>query len=202
VPNRLVVLILSATLLLITFGNSAEPENVNTNLEGKLLSKRIVLLGSVISETNATEIIAKLLFLEHESATKPVTIYINSPGGHATAGLAILQTIQSLKPKVFTICKGKAHSMAAIILAGGSPGCRSAFSDAKITFSNIQAPGKITEEQKGHLVRLQTTLIEATARSTGMSIEQVRELFTASRTLDPAEALKLGIIDKVQELPK
>src|SRR5689334_7988924 len=106
--------------------------------EDKDLKERIVILGTPIDDEIATELIAKLLFLEKQSTQNAITFYINTPGGSATAGIAIIRTIESLAPKVCTHCVGQAHSLAAIILAAGSRGSRSAATDSVIAFSRVR----------------------------------------------------------------
>lgn len=165
----------------------------------KLLKERAVLLGMPISDEEATQVIAKLLFLQMQSTNSPITMYINSPGGSATAGLAIIETIESLKPEVRTCCIGQAQSMAAIILATGSHGKRSALTNSIISFSEITASGDMTPEKQAHLDRLTAVLLGKTSKATGMTIEEVKKLFASGRLLPPQEARNLGIVDQVTE---
>src|SRR5215469_1263349 len=142
-----------------------------------------------IDDGTANDVIAKLLFLEMQSKTKPITLYINSPGGSASAGIAILRTLEALQPKVCTHCVGQAHSMAAIVLAAGTHGCRSAGANATITFSRVEVGGDITPEKLMHVKRIERDLIDATARFTGMTKMQVGRLFVSSQSLSASEAI-------------
>jgi ATP-dependent Clp protease, protease subunit len=164
----------------------------------KLLKQRGILIGLPITDKEATEIIAKLLFLEQQSTNEPITIYINSPGGVVTAGIAILDTIELLKPKIYTVCKGHAHSLAAIILAAGSLGCRCAIPDAKISFSKVIAGSPVIPEKRAQTQRMERVLIDRTSRMTGMTRERTRSLFFTNQTLNAIEARDLGIIDEVE----
>jgi ATP-dependent Clp protease, protease subunit len=163
----------------------------------KLLKHRIVLLSTVISDQEATQVIAKLLFLEMQSTDAPITLRINSPGGSATAGLAIIKTVESLRPKVQTHCIGEAHSIAAIILAAGTRGLRSAEINTIISFSPVLLASPPTTETQMYLNRLEGTLIGTTARLTGMTTDQTTVLFNSRKNLNPAEARDLGIIDQI-----
>jgi ATP-dependent Clp protease protease subunit len=165
----------------------------------KLLKERAILLGFPIDDQTAREVIARLLFLEKMASNAPVTLYINSPGGSVTAGLAIIETIESLKPEVRTCCIGQAHSIAAIILAAGSAGRRSAVTNALIAFSEIRAGGELTPEKQAHLERMKAALLDKTTNHTKMSLQQVSDLFASSRPLTPSEARSLGIIDFVSK---
>jgi ATP-dependent Clp protease protease subunit len=158
---------------------------------------RSVLLGSPISDQEAARVIAQLLFLEKQSKDKPITLYINSPGGSVTAGIAILRTMESLQTKVYTHCIGQAHSMAAIILAAGSRGCRIAATNSAITFSRIRVGTSTPPEQRVQLDKMQRDLIATTSRLTGMTKEQTTELFDSEKTLSAQEARALGIIDEI-----
>src|SRR6266404_1416242 len=158
----LILLILLAAILAGCKKPTTSNNETKMPYSDKLLKERVVLLGLPISDEEATQVIAKLLFLQMQSKTAPITLFINSPGGSATAGLAIINTIESLKPEVRTSCIGQAHSMAAIILASGSPGSRSAMTNALIAFSEIVAQGEMTPDKQAHLERLKTVLFDKT----------------------------------------
>jgi len=168
--------------------------------DDKFLKDRIVFLGTPIDDKEAKTVIAKLLFLESLSAVQPITMYINSPGGSASAGLAILATMESLKPKLYTFCPGQAHSLAAIILASGTHGCRGAATDAIIAFSRVRAGEPMTPEKQIYLNRIETQLVVRTYRATGMLKHQIADLFQSERPLTSPEAKELGIIDDVFEI--
>ena len=165
----------------------------------ELLKQRGVLLSSEINEKEATEVIARLLFLQRQSTNTPIFLYINSPGGSVTSGLAIIQTIESLKPEVNTRCIGQAHSMAAIILASGSPGKRSAVTNAIIAFSEIVSVGPISPDKRVYLEKMKTALVEILLKRTRLSAAQLKDLFASSRPLTPAEARDAGIVDHIFE---
>lgn len=164
--------------------------------EDKFLKDRIVTLGTPINDEIATELIAKLIFLEKQSAD-PITFYIHSPGGSVDAGIAIIRTIESLSPKVYTHCAGQAHALAAIILAAGSRGSRSASANSVIGFERVRAGTSMTAETDSHLLRIEEELIETTCRHSGMTKEQAAALFESSKSLNPPEARNLGIIDHI-----
>jgi ATP-dependent Clp protease, protease subunit len=168
----------------------------------KLLKERAICLGMPINDEEATGVIAKLLFLESDSKKLPIKLYINSPGGSATAGLAIVETIESMKAPVHTCCIGHASGLAAIILATGFRGGRSATQDAIISFNEIRIGASMSvpsPEQDFHLKQLRNKLIEKACRSTGMKTADVDALFSSERELSPHTAAALGITDQVIE---
>lgn len=167
-------------------------------LNDKFLKDRVVLLGSPIDDEEAKQVIAKLLFLEKQSKEEPITLYINSPGGSASAGVSIIRTMESLQPTIRTHCIGQAHAMAAIILAAGSRGFRSAETNALITFSRVWAGTPVPPEKQMYLDRIEEDLISTTSRLTGLTKEQTVKLFDSSNSLNPSEARDLGIIDQVR----
>jgi ATP-dependent Clp protease protease subunit len=173
-------------------------ESVQPWEDDKFLKERIVPLGTAIDKRIATDLIAKLLFLEKQSTHEPITLYIHSPGGSVAAGIAIIRTIETLGPKVCTLCVREAHSMAAIILAAGSPGARWATTNSAISFGRVSAGDSMTAEKQSHLVRMEEELIEITCRHTGMTKEQAAALFESGRYLSPQEARDLGIIDHIE----
>ena len=166
-------------------------------LEDKLLQDRIIFLGTPIDDTVATQTIARLLFLEAQSKDTAISLYINSPGGSVTAGVAILDTMRSLKPPVHTVCIGQANSMAAIILTAGVHGNRIALTNATIGFSEVTASGPMTPEKLDHLNKLQTILTDTVVQNTNMTTEQVHQFFSSGRLIPPTEARALGIIDTI-----
>jgi len=184
----------------VLFGCGKAPEK---EPKSRMLSKddylknRSVLLGTAIDDDEATRVIAYLLFLEKQSKDEPITLYINSPGGSATAGLAILRTMETLKPKIQTCCIGQAHSMAAIILAAGTHGFRSSNTNAVIAFSRLRAAQNMTPEKQIYFDRLEAELITTTSRLTGMTKEQTTKLFDSSEALTSNRARDLGIIDRI-----
>ncbi|MBC7173690.1 MAG: ATP-dependent Clp endopeptidase proteolytic subunit ClpP [Polyangiaceae bacterium] len=171
------------------------------DLFSRLLKDRIVFLGEEVDDDSANAIIAQLLFLESEDPDKEVTLYINSPGGVITAGLAIYDTMQYIRCPVATVCIGQAASMAAWLLAAGSPGMRRALPHSRIM---IHQPlggftGQATdiaihaEEILGIRRRMNSIL----ARHTGQSVERIQQDTERDRYLSSVEAKEYGIIDDV-----
>lgn len=164
----------------------------------KSLQKRIVALDLPISDEDATVVIAKLLFLQSQSARDPITLAIDSPGGSVTACMAIIDTMQSLKPQVHTSCIGQAHGIATIILAAGSRGNRTAVSNATISFGILtigSATGSMDRDKQAEFERIIRILVNITSQITGMTTEKVRTLFASGEPLTTTKATRLGIID-------
>jgi ATP-dependent Clp protease protease subunit len=162
----------------------------------KLLDQRIIVLDIVISDEVAKEIIAKLLFLESRLGHFPIRLLINSPGGFVTPGLAIVNTIRGLGNLVETCCMGEAYAMAAIILASGSPGRRSAIRNAKVGFRKPEPSLNTNEQSSEHITQV---LIQTTLQGTRISEVVLRRLMVSGEELDPTRALELGIIDHIVE---
>lgn len=195
---RLILALLYFVTILGCSKSNVNKTESQMTLDEKLLKDRTVLLGSPIDDAVATEVIAKLLFLEAQSKEKPITLYINSPGGSATAGIAIIRTVEALQPRIHTHCLGQAHSIAAIILAAGSHGYRSAATNAVISFSRVWSGTPSTPEKQKHLDRLENDLIENTTRLSGMTKEQTSKLFDSSEHIPSQQAIELGIIDHIR----
>jgi ATP-dependent Clp protease protease subunit len=165
-------------------------------LTEKLLQQRIVVLDLMISDEVATEVIAKMLFLQSQSSRNPIRLLIDSPGGFITAGMAILDTIRELNPPVHTCCMGEAYAIAAVILASGTRGERSAVRTAMIGFRKPESPLNANRHETERITQL---LIGRTLQITAMSEELLRDLFASARDLMPAQAVDLGIIDHILE---
>lgn len=165
----------------------------------KYLQKRIVVLELLFSDEDATDVIAQLLFLQFQSSRDPITLAIDSPGGSVSAGMAIIDTMQSLEPQVHTRCIGQAHGMATIILAAGSRGNRAAVSNAKIAFGEFSSKGSMDRDKEAELERMTRILVNITSQMTGMTTEKVRNLFTSGNLSTATEATSLSIIDHVVE---
>jgi len=173
------------------------------DIYSRLLKDRIIMLGTAISDEVANSIIAQLLFLESEDPDRDIFLYINSPGGFVTSGLAIYDTMQYIKPDVCTFCVGQAASMAAILLAGGAKGKRFALPNAKVM---IHQPLGGAEGQASdiairarEILKVKDNLNKILAFHTGQEISKIeidtdRDFFMSS-----AEAVDYGIIDKVVE---
>lgn len=189
--------ILGLALLIGCGKPQSNQTSVPMSFSDKLLKDRIVFLGSPISDEVGTEVIAKMLFLQSQSSNQPIALYINSPGGSVAAGLAILSTMETLAPKVHTVCVGQAHSMAAIILTCGSAGNRYAVTNAFITFSNVRTGDISDAEKQKQIERMQSVLVEKTMSATGLVKAKVEELFNSEEALTAAQAHDLNIIDQI-----
>lgn len=176
------------------------------DIYSRLLKDRIVFLGSAIDDHVANLIIAQLLFLENENPEKDITMYIHSPGGHVTAGLAIYDTMQLIRPDVSTVCVGMAASMGAVLLTGGAAGKRFALPNAEVM---IHQPLGGTEGQASdiaihakHILKTKDRLNAILAKHSGAKVEQVEKDTDRDNYLSPEEAKnygKLGLIDGIIE---
>lgn len=171
------------------------------DIYSRLLEDRVIFLGEAIDAAVANTIIAQLLFLEKQDPKAPITMYVNSPGGHVTAGLAIYDTMQHIQPEVITICVGLAASMGAIILCGGAPGKRYSLPHSEIM---IHQPLGGAEGQAidikimaENIIKTGETLYGIISKHTGKSIKQVEKDCDRDNYMYPEEALAYGLIDKV-----
>ncbi|MFN3728385.1 MAG: ATP-dependent Clp protease proteolytic subunit [Fimbriimonadaceae bacterium] len=173
------------------------------DLWSRLLKDRIVFLGTEIDDYIANLIVAQLLFLEKEDPDKEIDFYINSPGGSVTAGLAIYDTMQIIKPDVVTICVGGAASMAAVLLAGGAKGKRSSLAHSRIMIHQVSAGTRGTlADMKVHLRefdRNMDIIMGLLASDTGHPEEKIRIDCDRDYFMSPDEAREYGLIDKVFE---
>lgn len=171
------------------------------DLWSRLLRDRIVFLGSEINDDVANVIIAQLLILEGEDPDKEITMYINSPGGVITSGLAIYDTMQYVRCPVSTVCLGQAASMGAVLLAAGTKGRRRCLPNSRVMIHQPHggARGQATdiEIQAKEILHLRGRLNEILARHTGQSIEQVKNDTERDRFLAANEAKEYGLIDEV-----
>lgn len=167
----------------------------------RLLKERIVFVGMPIDDTVASLVIAQLLFLESEDPDKDIYLYINSPGGSISAGLAIYDTMQYIKPDVATICIGMAASMAAVLLAGGAKGKRTALPNSRIMihqpWAGVQGTATDISIQAEEILRMKKRINEILARHTGKSIEQIEKDTDRDYYMSADEAKEYGIIDQV-----
>ncbi len=171
------------------------------DIYSRLLKDRIVFLGTPINDAVANIIIAQLLFLESENASKDITLYIHSPGGHVTAGLAIYDTMQHIKPDISTVCVGMAASMGAILLAGGTKGKRFALPNAEVM---IHQPLGGAEGQASdiyihaqHIIKTKERLNGILAKHTGQPLKTIEKDTDRDNFMTAEEALKYGLIDKI-----
>jgi ATP-dependent Clp protease protease subunit len=167
----------------------------------RLLMDRIVFLGTPINDDVANIIIAQLLFLQADNAERDINIYINSPGGSVSAGMAIYDTMQYLTAPIRTICMGMAASMGAFLLAAGSPGKRLALPHARIMIhqpsGGAQGTAADIEIQAREILYLRAKMNEIMARHTGRTVEQIERDVDRDRFMSAEEAKDYGIIDNV-----
>ncbi|TCK04699.1 ATP-dependent Clp endopeptidase proteolytic subunit ClpP [Phorcysia thermohydrogeniphila] len=171
------------------------------DIYSRLLKDRIIMLGTPIDDHVANLIVAQLLFLEAEDPEKDIYLYINSPGGVVTAGLAIYDTMQYIKPDVVTICLGQAASMGAVLLAAGAPGKRFALPHARIMIhqplGGFQGQATDIEIHAKEILRLKKILNEILSKHTGQPIEKIEKDTDRDFFMSAEEAKEYGLIDKV-----
>jgi ATP-dependent Clp protease protease subunit len=171
------------------------------DIYSRLLRERIIFLGTGIDDQGADALVAQLLFLEAEDPEKDIQIYVNSPGGSVTAGLAIYDTMQQVSPDVVTICYGLAASMGAFLLSGGTKGKRLALPNARIMIhqplGGAQGQAVDIEIQAKEILYLKDTLNGLMAEHTGQPLEKIAEDTDRDYFLSPAEAVQYGLIDRV-----
>ncbi|GBC81858.1 ATP-dependent Clp protease proteolytic subunit [bacterium HR10] len=168
----------------------------------RLLKDNIIFIGTPIDDTVANLVIAQLLFLEAEDPDRDISLYINSPGGSITAGLAIYDTMQFIRPDVQTICVGQAASMAAVLLAGGAKGKRFALPNSRILIHQPHAGGisgqatdiKIAAEE---ILRMRRLISSILARHTGQPLEVIERDVERDLIMTAEQAVSYGIIDHV-----
>ncbi|MFA6077907.1 MAG: ATP-dependent Clp endopeptidase proteolytic subunit ClpP [Candidatus Paceibacterota bacterium] len=171
------------------------------DIYSRLLRDRIIFLGGPIDDHTANIIIAQLIFLENEDPKKDISLYINSPGGHVTAGLAILDTMNFIKPDVSTICVGISASMGAILLSAGAKGKRFALPNAEVM---IHQPMGGTEGQASdiaisakHILKTKDSINKILAKNTGQPLSQIEKDVDRDYYMSAEEAKKYGLIDDI-----
>ncbi|MEK7516296.1 MAG: ATP-dependent Clp endopeptidase proteolytic subunit ClpP [Patescibacteria group bacterium] len=173
------------------------------DIYSRLLKDRIVFLGDAVSDDVANIVIAQLLFLESQDKEKDIKLYINSPGGSVTAGLAIYDTIRYIKPDVSTICIGMAASMSAILLAAGAKGKRFVLPNSEVMIHQIMggAEGQATDIKirAERILKLKDRLNEILAEHTGQPLAKVEKDSDRDYFMTPQEAVAYGIVDKIIE---
>ncbi|GFI10019.1 ATP-dependent Clp protease proteolytic subunit [Lachnospiraceae bacterium] len=171
------------------------------DIYSRLLKDRIIILGEEVNDVTASLVTAQLLFLESEDPGKDINLYINSPGGSVTAGMAIYDTMQYIKCDVSTICMGMAASMGAFLLAGGTKGKRMALPNAEIMIHQPSggARGQATEIKivAEHILRTKKKLNEILAANTGQPVEVIEVDTERDNYMSAEEAMKYGLIDSV-----
>lgn len=176
------------------------------DIYSRLLKDRIIFLGGPIDDNVANVVIAQLLFLESEDPDKDIHLYINSPGGVVTAGLAIYDTMQYIKPDVSTICIGQAASMGSVLLAAGAKGKRYALPYSRIMIhqplGGAQGQSTDIQIQAREILRIRETLNEILSRHTGQSVKKLVEDTERDNFMSAVEAKKYGLIDEVIVRPQ
>ncbi len=171
------------------------------DIYSRLLRERIIFLGTDVNDQVADALVAQMLFLEADDPEKDIQLYINSPGGSVTAGLAIYDTMQQVSPDVITICYGLAASMGAFLLSGGTKGKRLALPNSRIMIhqplGGAQGQAVEIEIQAKEILYLKETLNSLLAEHTGQNIEKISEDTDRDHFLSPQEAVEYGLIDKV-----
>lgn len=173
----------------------------SSDIYSKLLQDRIVFLTDEITDDMANLIIAQLLFLESDNKHKPISLYVNSPGGSVTAGLAIYDTMKLIKPKVSTICIGSAASMASFIVSSGAKGRRYALPNAELMIHQVSG-GAVGQESDiqivaKHIEKTKQRLNKLLSKNTGKSIKQIIKDCDRDYYMSAEEAVNYGLIDKV-----
>jgi ATP-dependent Clp protease protease subunit len=173
------------------------------DIYSRLLKDRIILVGTPIDDTSANLIIAQLLFLEAEDPAKDISMYVNSPGGLVTAGLAIYDTMQYIKPDVSTICIGQASSMGAVLLAAGARGKRFALPNARIMIhqplGGFQGQATDIGIHAKEILRTRERLNQILAKHTGQTLERIQADTERDYFLSGEESKDYGLIDNVLE---
>jgi ATP-dependent Clp protease, protease subunit len=173
------------------------------DIYSRLLKERVVFVVGPVDDYMANIVVAQMLFLESENPEKDIALYINSPGGVVSSGLAIYDTMQFIKPDVSTICIGQAASMGAVLLAGGARGKRFCLPHARVMIhqphGGAQGQAVDIEIQAREIVELRDRLNRILAKHTGQSIERIKQDTDRDHFMDWQEAVKYGLIDKVLE---
>jgi ATP-dependent Clp protease protease subunit len=175
------------------------------DIYSRLLKERIIFIGTPIDDQVANLIIAQLLFLQSEDPEKDINVYINSPGGHVSAGLAIYDTMQYIRPAVATICIGMAYSMGAVLLAGGSAGRRYSLPHANILihqpWGGMQGQASDIQIHAKEILRTREVLNNILARHTGQPVERVQQDTERDFFMTPEQAKAYGLIDDIIQAP-
>lgn len=171
------------------------------DIYSRLLKDRIIFLGSAIDDAVANTVIAQMLFLENQDAEKDIKLYINSPGGSVTAGMAIYDTMQYIKPEVSTICIGMAASMASVLLTAGAKGKRFCLPNSEVMIHQVMGG---TEGQASdikihaeHILKMKDKLNAILAKHTGQNIKTIEKDSDRDNFMDAEEAVKYGLVDKM-----
>lgn len=171
------------------------------DIYSRLLKERVIFLSGEVEDRMANLIVAQLLFLESEDPTKDINIYINSPGGSVTAGMAIYDTMQFIKPDIRTLCIGQACSMGAFLLAGGTAGKRAALPNARVMIhqplGGFRGQASDIQIHAQEILKIKQTLNERLAFHTGQSIERIEKDTDRDNFMSAEEAKAYGLVDDV-----
>lgn len=171
------------------------------DIYSRLLKERVIFLSGEVEDRMANLIVAQLLFLESEDPTKDINIYINSPGGSVTAGMAIYDTMQFIKPDIRTLCIGQACSMGAFLLAGGTAGKRSALPNARVMIhqplGGFRGQASDIQIHAQEILKIKHTLNDRLAFHTGQSIERIEKDTDRDNFMSAEEAKAYGLVDEV-----
>lgn len=171
------------------------------DIYSRLLKERIIFLGDPINDNLANTIIAQMLFLESENKEKDIKLYVNSPGGSVSAGLAVYDTMQYVKPDIVTICVGMAGSMGAVLLAAGAPGKRLALPNAEIMLHQVMggAEGQASDVKirAEHILKIKDKLNQILVKHTGQPLDKIEKDTDRDYFMTTEEAKAYGVIDKI-----
>ncbi len=171
------------------------------DIYSRLLRERIIFLGGQIDDVVANSIIAQMIFLEHEDPKKEIKLYINSPGGSVTSGMAIYDTMQYIKPDVSTICVGIAASMGAVLLAAGKKGKRFALPNSEVMIHQVMggAEGQATDVKIAaeHILKIKDRLNQILVKHTGQSASRIEKDTDRDYFMSSSEAREYGLIDEI-----
>jgi ATP-dependent Clp protease protease subunit len=171
------------------------------DIYSRLLKDRIIFMGEQVHDSMANTIIAQFLFLESEDPDKDINLYINSPGGSVTAGLAIYDTMQYIRPHISTICMGQATSMGALLLAAGAKGKRFTLPHARVMIhqplGGVQGQATDIDIQAKEILKIKELIHKILVKHTGQSMEKIRQDTERDYFMDAEEALRYGIVDRI-----
>jgi len=189
-------------LVPIVLENSATGER-SFDIYSRLLRERIICVHGQVTDQMASVVTAQLLFLEAEAPDKPVYMYINSPGGLVTAGMAMYDTMQYINPEVHTICMGQAASMGSLLLAGGSPGCRAALPNSRIMLhqpsGGAQGMASDIDIQAREILRTRANLNQLYVEHTNQTLERIESVMERDFFMDAKQSMEFGVIDRILE---
>ena len=173
------------------------------DIYSRLLKERIIFVSGPVHDGMATLLVAQLLFLEAENPKKDISMYINSPGGVVTSGLSIYDTMQYIRPKIYTLCVGQAASMGSLLLAAGEPGMRFSLPNSRIMVhqpsGGFQGQASDIELQAREIIELKKRLNLIYVKHCGQKLEKVESSLDRDNFMTPDEALKWGLIDEIIE---